>query len=263
MKRITIIGTGNMGGAVARSAYDAGYHITCTAHTRQTLERVKTELPDANTLLDNAEAVKEADIVVLAVKPYVIQSVINEIKDSLKAGASIVSVIAPMSTSDIYDALSADRLNLNIFKVIPNTAIRYGESVTFISSHPLAAESATEEIRQLFSLSGETFILAEKDMESCTSIASCGIAFFLRFIRAMAEGGVQLGLKPDFATRIAALTGRSAAALLKDGSHPEAEIDKVTTPGGITIRGLNALEANNFNHAVIKALLATSSGYNK
>lgn len=94
----------------------------------------------------------------------------------------------------------------------------------------------------IFNRSGKAFVIEEKSMGACMALASCGIAYFLRFIRAAAEGSVELGLRPTFATQIAALTAEGAAALLADGAHPEAEIDKVTTPGGITIKGLNALE---------------------
>ena len=94
-------------------------------------------------------------------------------------------------------------------------------------------------------------------MGACTALGSCGVAYFLRFISAAAVGSVELGLRAGFATKIAVLTAEGAAALLKGGSHPEAEIDKVTTPGGITIRGLNALEDNGFTKAVIAALRAS------
>ncbi len=129
--------------------------------------------------------------------------------------------------------------------------------MTFISHSPEADKGIVDEIESIFNLSGESFIIPEKDMGACTALASCGIAYFLRFIRAAAEGSVELGLRAGFATKIAVLTAEGAAALLKGGSHPEAEIDKVTTPGGITIRGLNALEDNGFTKAVIAALRAS------
>ena len=129
--------------------------------------------------------------------------------------------------------------------------------MTFIAHGEGVTPEAEEEITAIFNRSGHAFIIPEKDMNACMALASCGIAYFLRFIRAAAEGSVELGLKADFATRIAALTAEGAASLLADGGHPEAEIDKVTTPGGLTIKGLNTLEANGFTNAVIQALKAS------
>ena len=145
-----------------------------------------------------------------------------------------------------------------MLKVIPNTAIRNGKSVTFVTASDKASEESVREVMDIFNRSGKAFLIPEKDMNPCMVLASCGIAFFLRFIRAAAEGSVELGLRPGFATEIAALTAAGAASLLEDGSHPEVEIDKVTTAGGTTIKGLNAMEANGFTTSVIAALKASA-----
>ena len=257
MKKIAIIGAGNMGSAIAASLEGRGYRVVCTAATSATLEKLAESIPFASFSLSNAEAAEGADIVVLAVKPYIAPGVIEEIRGSLKDGAVIVSVIAALSIAELAESLSSPGKRVECFRVIPNTAIRYGKSVTFISHSPEADKGIVDEIESIFNLSGESFIIPEKDMGACTALASCGIAYFLRFIRAAAEGSVELGLRAGFATKIAVLTAEGAAALLKGGSHPEAEIDKVTTPGGITIRGLNALEDNGFTKAAIAALRAS------
>lgn len=160
-------------------------------------------------------------------------------------------MVAAVSIDDLKGMLG----NHDVFRVIPNTAIRLGKSATFIAG-PAEGESCRE-VESIFRRSGKTFLVAEKDMAAVTALSSCGIAYFLRFIRAAAEGAVELGLRPGFAAEVAAATAEGAAALIADGGHPEAEIDKVTTPGGITIKGLNALEANGFTAAVIAALKAS------
>ncbi len=275
-----------MGSAVAESLKDSDYEITCTAATQNTLDRIKASMPKVNTTLSNKDAVKDADIVVLAVKPYLVGEVCEEIRENLKDGALIISLVAGYSLHNLsymldddpyFDQLRAydgeeeempesevvpeekeDRKELFYARVIPNTAIRYGKSVTFIAFDKDATQAAKDETEKIFSLSGKVFVVPEGKMTACTSLASCGIAYFLRFIRAAVEGAVEIGLKPDFATEVAALTAEGAAALLANGGHPEAEIDKVTTPGGLTIKGLNALEAHGFNAAVIAALKASA-----
>ncbi len=284
MKKISIIGAGNMGSAVAESLKNADYEITCTAASRNTLDRIKALLPNVNTSLSNKDVVKDADIVIFAVKPHMVGEICEEIRDNLKDGALIISLVAGYSIgnlsflldddpyldqmlkgeeeeADVPESLAEEKEPQKTFyyaRVIPNTAIRYGKSVTFIAFDKDMPEDSKDEIEKIFSLSGKVFVVPENKMTACTSLASCGIAYFLRFIRAAVEGSVEMGLKADFATEVAALTAEGAAALLANGGHPEAEIDKVATPGGLTIRGLNALEAHGFNAAVIAALKASA-----
>lgn len=263
MKKIAILGAGNMGSAVAESLKDSECEIICTAASQRTLDRIKRNMPGVAVNLSNKEAVVDADIVILAVKPYLSDDICNEISDCLKEDAIVISLMAGVSLFDLTAGLHAKSYiyengkTLHLARVIPNTAIKYGKSVTFIAFDEGVPENIREEVESIFSLSGKAFVVTEGKMAACTSLASCGIAYFLRFIRAAVEGAVEIGLKPDFATEVAALTAEGAAALLSDGSHPEAEIDKVTTPGGLTIRGLNALEAHGLNAAVIAALKAS------
>lgn len=246
-----------MGSAIASSLAGRGDMVVCTASTQSTLDRVKAEIPDVETTTDNAAAVEGADIVVLAVKPYIAPDVFPQIRDHIKPGAVVMSVIASLPIGRLGNELDAVEKGLKVVRIVPNTAIRYGKSATFIAAAPDVDAGTLAQTEEIFNRSGQAFVIAEKDLAACTALASCGIAYFLRMIRAAAEGSVELGLKAAFATKIAALTAEGAAALLADGSHPEAEIDKVTTPGGITIRGLNALEANGFTNAVIEALRAS------
>lgn len=256
-KKIAILGCGNMGGAIAASLPADSYSVVCTAATEQTVCRVAKDIPTAAFTLDNAAAVEEADIVVIAVKPFIFLEILPNIKPALKPGAIVISVIAGLTIADLDQMLDAREKDCTVVRVIPNTAIRNHKSVTFIAVGENVPKDKTDEVMEIFNRSGKAFLIPEKNMAACTALASCGIAFFLRFIRAAAEGGVELGLKPGFATEVAALTAEGAASLIADGSHPEVEIDKVTTPGGITIKGLNEMEAHGFTAAVIAALKAT------
>lgn len=257
MKNIAIIGSGNMGAAIAASLRGDDMRVVCTAATDSTLDRIKAEMPDVAVTTDNVEAVNNADMIVLAVKPYVAPAVISEIKDHIRKGTVIISVVAVMSTDELRSRLDGDSKDLKIIRVVPNTAIKYGKSATFIAAAGDVDKATLAETEEIFNRSGRAFVVKESDLPACTALASCGIAYFLRFIRAAVEGSVELGIKAGFATEIAALTAEGAASLLAGGSHPEVEIDRVTTPGGITIKGLNALEANGFTNAVIAALRAS------
>lgn len=257
MKNIAIIGTGNMGSAIAASLRGHDDHIICTAASQNSLDKIKSEMPDVEITTDNVAAVKDADLIVLAVKPYIAPGVLAEIRDNIREGAVIISVIAVLSIDELRHQVNGDAKNLKILRVVPNTAIKYGKSATFIAAADNVDKDILAETTEIFNRSGKAFVVKEKELAACTALASCGIAYFLRFIRAAVEGSVELGMKAGFATEVAALTAEGAAALLADGSHPEVEIDKVTTPGGITIKGLNALEANGFTNAVIAALRAS------
>lgn len=283
--KIAIIGTGNMGGAIAKGLIKSDTcspeEITCTAKSENTLNRLRKYNPALHVGCDNKEAVRGADVVILAVKPWLIGDVIEEIRSVVDLKHQlIVSVAAGISLRDLtlllipdYERYEMERIVAKVeerdpvfpdtfaepalFRVVPNTAAEVLESVTFIASRG-AIEEQTENIRQLFASIGYTMVVDEKLIPAGTSLASCGIAFAMRYIRAAMEGGVELGFRPEEAARIVEHTVKGAAALLlQSGGHPEAEIDKVTTAGGITIKGLNAMERAGFTNAVIEGLKAS------
>jgi pyrroline-5-carboxylate reductase len=266
--KIAIIGVGNMGGAIARGLAKGSLvkatDLICTAHTQQTLDNLLQFDQTIGVSLNNIEAVCGADIVILAVKPWKLEEVIAEIKDHLDYNKQIIVSVAggvPALQLENYliknDSKEGVQESPTLFRVIPNTAIEVMCGMTFISS--LNASEAQETLMHaLFSELGKALIIEEKQMEAATALASCGIAFALRYIRAATEGGVELGMYPVQAREIVAQTVKGAAELLLlNQSHPEVEIDKVTTAGGITIRGLNEMEANGFTSAVIKGLKAS------
>lgn len=266
--KITIIGAGNMGGAIARglakgSKLVTASDITCTDAFHKNLDLLKAEFPLINVSDNNAAAVKNADLILLAVKPWVLPEVIREIKRSLDYERQlIVSIAGGVKFNDLNDFFQKDNDFdaygvSTLFRVIPNTAIDVLSSMTFISSVN-ASKEQDDLIMELFSDLGHVLLIPESQMTAATALASCGIAFALRYIRAATEGGVELGIPAYQAKEIVAQTVKGAAELLLvNHTHPEVEIDRVTTAGGITIKGLNEMEQYGFTNSVIKGLKAS------
>ncbi|MBD5252272.1 MAG: pyrroline-5-carboxylate reductase [Bacteroides sp.] len=249
--RVTIIGAGAMGGAIGRGLLRAGFpakDLTMSNPSPRKLETFGREGVTVTT--DNREATRRGELIILAVKPWIVPEVIEEIKDELDARRhTLVSVAAGVSGESI-----ATQVSCGVYIVIPNTAAVLGQSMTFIT---LVRESDTSAVKSLFGLVGEVMEVEEKLLPAATTLASCGIAYAMRYIRAAMEGGVELGFRASAAQAIVAQTVKGAAALVScDGAHPETEIDKVTTPGGLTIRGLNEMERAGFTQAVIRGLKA-------
>ena len=248
--KIAIIGAGNMGGAVAlglhRFVKDASLTVT-TAHT-STLE--KYAALGIHTSLDNISAANEADIVILGVKPWLVQSVLEQMKPIL-AGKVLLSLAAGIPSAQMAQWLAGACVKA-AYTVIPNLAAEIGESMTFASA---ILGEADDLVKSLLDKLGKTLIVDERRLLAGMMVASCGTAFALRYARAAMEGGVQLGLYPHEALEAVYQTMKGAVDLAGSrGTHPEAEIDRVTTPGGITIRGLNAMEEAGFTASVIAGL---------
>ncbi|MDR1129410.1 MAG: pyrroline-5-carboxylate reductase [Prevotellaceae bacterium] len=262
--KITIIGTGNIGSAIAlglaKGSMFVAPDITCTDMSEQALDNVRKPGCDFVLSMNNIEAVKDADIIILAVKPWKVESVVNEIKTAIDYEKQIVvSIAAGVTFKDLalYFAKDDDILPA-IFRVIPNTAIAVCSSMTFISAYR-ASDEQSALVSRIFRELGNVMLVEERLMAAGTSLASSGIAFALRYIRAAIEGGVELGFYPQEAQSIVVNTVKGAIDLLiENKSNPEAEIDKVTTPGGITIRGLNEMEVSGFTASVIRGLKAST-----
>ena len=251
-QRIAIIGGGNMGGAVARglNKFSSDFSLAVTAAHASTLEQYSS-LGIATTL-DNLAAASDADILIVAVKPWLAQSVIAQISPAL-AGKVLLSFAAGIPSAQLAEWLSPAGVRA-AYTVIPNLAAEIGESMTFAT--PVLGE-AEDVVHAIFDRIGKTLIVDEKRLKAGLMVASCGTAFALRYARAAMEGGVQLGLYPAEAQEAVYQTMKGAVDLVEArGSHPEAEIDRVTTPGGITIKGLNAMEDAGFTAAVIAGLVS-------
>jgi pyrroline-5-carboxylate reductase len=256
--KIAIIGAGNMGGAIARGLVNEGVveakDMTISNPSSGKLNALKVFNSDVHVTNDNGEAVKGADIVILAVKPWLVEKVLLEI--NLKKQQILISVAAGVTFGRLGKFSGTE---LTMYRVIPNTAISEHCSMTLISSHNSTPEQ-DQIIMSFFRAFGMAMMIPEEQMPAATSLTSCGIAYVLKYIQAAMQAGIELGLKPEEAKIMVAQSVKGAAELiLKNDSHPSVEIDKVTTPGGLTIKGINELEHDGFTSAIIKAMKASMS----
>ena len=205
---------------------------------------------------DNRAAVARARQIVVAVQPGQLDTLLSGIRGSLDPKRhTLISVVTGVSIAQIRTQLGID---LPVVRATPNTAIAIGQSMTCLAALPEHHDSL-ERARMLFDSVGTTLEIDESMMESATALCACGIAFFLRSIRAASQRGIEIGFHPEEALLMAAQTARGAAGLLmRDGAHPESEIDRVTTPRGCTIAGLNEMEHRGFSSAMIKGILTSA-----
>lgn len=251
-----------MGGAVALGAVKnmvvAGRDVIIS-DPRESLENNLGAGTEIRFTSDNVAAIEGSDLVIVAVKPWLMEEVLGGIAENLdREKQALVSIAAGVTFEKLGEYLSFDRYGkMGLYRVIPNTAIALGKSATFIAKQGTYKEQ-DRMLVSLFDALGEVFEVKEEQMTAVTALASSGIAYALRYMDAAVKGGVEMGLDPGEALRIVLQTVRGAVALLEtNGTMPQTEIDKVTTPGGITLKGLEAMEQNGFSDAVIKGLLAT------
>lgn len=261
--KIAIIGAGNMGGAVARGLAKGSLvktsDITVSNPSRGKLEALKVEFPELNITCENSQAATGADVVILAVKPWKIQEVIEEIKGGLDYdNQAIASMAGGIGTAQLCTYLDrGDGEYPGVYYLIPNTAIAVMSGMTFMTS-VCSTPELDAQMLAMFKEMGDAMLVEERLMDAGMALTSCGIAYVMRYIRAATEGGVELGFYAKDAQRVIMQTMKGAVDLLTAGGlHPEMEIDKVTTPGGLTIRGLNAMEEAGFTQSVIKGLRAS------
>ena len=257
--KIAVIGAGNMGGAIARGLASGSFSFTTDIRvsdiSEQHLEALKSFSPPIQTTTSNVEVITNADIIILAVKPWLVEKIADEIRKKINYKKQIIVSIAAGIDFNVL-AKQFDE-NATFFRVVPNTAIDVKQSVSIVSSHQ-AEESQLALISEIFGELGKIFVVPESQLNAYMSLSSCGIAYAFRYIRAAMEGGVEMGIPARTAKEVVMQTLRGAIELMEvTNSHPEIEIDKVTTPGGITIKGLNEMEANGFTNAVIKGLKAS------
>lgn len=255
---IGIIGGGNLGRSVAEGFLKAGIAASKIVVTRRKVHLLD-DLRGKGVRIEkeNLQAVIGREVIILAVKPYQAADLLKELKPHLKPGQILVSLMTGISLAELKELLPAGVLP---FRVMPNTAVSLQESMTLIAA-PECDPAVQQMIGDLFETLGKVIFINEELMAAATVLGACGIAFALRFIRAAIQGGVEIGFGADVAQQIVAQTVKGATELiLQTGHHPEQEIDKVTTPKGITISGLNEMEHQGFSSALIRGLLVS---YNK
>jgi pyrroline-5-carboxylate reductase len=253
MKSITIIGGGNLGRAIAEGLivkkYCKASEITITRRNLGPLEDLKKKGVKISS--DNVRSISHANIILLCVKPFQAKEVLREITSSVKKSQIIVSMVSGVGAEEISSLLKS---KISVFRAMPNTAVAIGESMTCISAYK-AQEEELARVKELFEQVGKAIIIDEKLMDAATILGACGTGFAMRYIRACMQGGIEIGFDAKTARLIAAQTVKGAAdLLLKHNTHPEEEIDKVTTPKGVTITGLNQMEHNGLSSSVIKGI---------
>jgi pyrroline-5-carboxylate reductase len=258
MSTIAILGGGNLGRALALGWVGAGRLSPDDIHLTRRQDEKLADLAKAGyrTGPDNLAAVRECDVVVLAVQPQQLDALLAEIAGELDANRHrLVSVVSGVSTTHIRAAVGEA---VPLVLAMPNTAVSIGESMTCLSAGQ-ASEAALEEAEELFALVGKTLVIGEEMMGPATALCACGVAFFLRCVRAASQGGIEIGFHPEEALLLAGQTARGAASLsLRENAHPESEIDRVTTPRGCTIAGLNEMEHRGLSSALIKGLIVSA-----
>ena len=255
--KIAVIGAGAMGGATVEGLIKGQYFknddITVADPSQAVTE--KFAKMGISVTSDNKLAADTADIVCVVVKPWLVERVLKDIKPELDPKKQILIVIAAGVSSESIKGWLGESCP-PLFLVIPNIAIAEMASMTFVV--PIgASEKDVQTVTDIFNEMGSTLITDEQHLAAGTTLASCGIAYAMRYVRAASEGGVELGFKADDAKAIVMQTMKGAVELLEaSGMHPEAAIDLVTTPGGVTIKGLNEMEHAGFTSAVIRGLKA-------
>ena len=259
MKKIAIIGGGNLGTAIAlgliKSEFIAAQDITITKRNLNTLAGL--EGIGVKVTSDNVEAVKNSDTIILAIKPFQVKEVLELVAPALSEKHLLISVVTGVSLEEMKTVVQK---NIPLFRAMPNTAIAIQQSITCISTTSKDEEDK-KYVSGLFSQLGKIAQIDEKLMNAATVLGACGTAYAMRYIRANIQGGIEIGFDAATASLIAAQTVKGAAELLlTTHTHPEQEIDKVTTPKGCTIAGLNEMEHQGFSSSLIKGIVAS---YNK
>jgi pyrroline-5-carboxylate reductase len=256
-KRIAILGAGNLGTCIADGLVESGHFspesITLTRRRTHLLDPMKARGFDVRK--DNTEAVGNSDVIIIAVEPHQIDGLLDEIAPHLLPDRHVViSTVTGASVTQIAGRIGE---GVAVVRAMPNTAIGVRESMTCLTSNGTDG-AALDVARSIFEAVGKVLVIDEEQMAAATALEACGVAFFLRAIRAASQGGIEIGFRSADALAIAAQTAKGAASLLTMGGHPEHEIDRITTPRGCTIAGLNQMEHEGFSSAMIKGITVSA-----
>ncbi|XOV68055.1 MAG: pyrroline-5-carboxylate reductase [Fluviicola sp.] len=253
--KIGIIGCGNLGRSILEGVVAKIPEVEVFA-SKRSLESIQHYASDQVTITsDNKLLITSCDVLILALKPYTVLPFIQEHQEYLKPSRhTLISVATGITIEEILNSVGKD---LGVYRAMPNTAAAVNESMTTLSSNedPLNRGAL---ITEIFNGLGTTVTIDESLMDAATILGACGVAYVLRFMRAMIQGGIEVGFDAKTATQIVSQTMKGASELIiQNNSHPEEEIDKVTTPKGCTIVGLNEMEHSGFSSSLIKGITAS------
>ena len=259
--KIGIIGAGNLGQSIAKGILHSGGATSMYLSKRNTasLEGFK-KFNQVTVTTENEALVKHSDILIFAVQPSQFQDILTEIKEFLTEKHVLISTITGFSIQKIEALIGNQHF---IVRAMPNTAISVGASMTCLCANEAGAKRIAI-AKAIFDRMGKTMTIPETKMQAATVIGASGIAFWMRLIRANSQGGVQLGFEAHDALEMVVQTALGAATLLQENqSHPEAEIDLVTTPQGCTISGLNEMENCGMSAAFIQGIQKSFAAISK
>lgn len=259
--KIAIIGAGNLGLSIAKGILNSNGATTMYL-TKRSVSEIEDFKKYGNVSIttDNREAVKNSDLLVFAVQPAQFEAILDDIKDLLTENHVVISTITGFDIAKIERVIGKAQ---NIIRSMPNTAISIGQSMTCICSNK-KGKKKIELAKAIFNRMGHSMEIPEPQMQAATVICASGIAFWMRLIRATTQGAIQLGFDAKEAQELAMHTCSGAARLLIESkSHPEAEIDKVTTPKGCTIQGLNEMEHQGLSSSLIQGIVASYEKINQ
>lgn len=256
-KTILVAGAGNIGGAMARGLAAAGCKVALWNRSEARLRNFK-DVEGIRTTTSVADAfATQPDMVLVCTEGDAVPDVLGRMESFIgKSDPIVVSCAAVPTLADLASWLP-NLTSPRLVRVLPNIAATVGRSVNLIATSGLE-EHETELVDRVMAVTGSNFFVPESLFPAAMSVSSCGIAFALRYVRATTEAAVEHGLAPALASALCAATMEGAAAMLAGGAHAEELVDRVTTPGGLTIRGLNAMEAAGFSAAVMAGIGAAS-----
>jgi pyrroline-5-carboxylate reductase len=253
--KIAIIGAGNFGLSIAKGLLTnkATASLYLTKRNSETLIEYNTH-QNVFTTSDNRDAVAKSDILIFAVQPRHFRDVLSDVKVVLNDSHVVISVVTGFKIAEMEEIIGANRF---IIRAMPNTAISVSKSMTCICTNEKGKQRVDIALT-IFNRLGNSLEIAEEQMQAATVICASGIAFWMRLIRATTQGAIQLGFESKEALEMSMQTCLGAASLLvESNNHPEQEIDRVTTPGGCTIEGLNEMEYQGLSSSLIHGLIAS------
>jgi len=254
--KFCVIGCGNIGSSIAEGIGSVVLPKNITL-TRRNMEALKPFRDKGYNISNNKEALHNSDIIIIAVSPKQMDGVIQEIREEIQSKHTIISVVTGASINDIRNKVDRD-ISYGVVRAMPNTAISLRQSMTCIACNEPESKSI-QIAKDIFNSLGKCMLIREDQMTAATALCACGVAFFCRAIRAASQGGVEIGFHAEEAIMMAAQTAKGAAALILEGHHhPESEVDKVTTPQGCTIVGLNKMEHSGFSSSFIKGIVTSA-----